>query len=277
MKIDQKLEIDKLLELPVEDRPRRIAELVHRIQVDKAKKPYIDHPRRVAENLQYAPAFEGLPKQDKADLVAAAWLHDVVEDSGDEAWPKVEVADLLAWGINERVVELVDLLTRKKEVPDDTYYKKIKANPLARLVKIADVTDNSNMQRILWVEDAGVARNATKYVHAFEVFELSDDEKTAFKYRINAPAELGTITDERLLKFGARGDGPGQYFSLYCMDGALGQWRFDARKGGWVPTFRMFDFMIKGEFDFDIIPVEMAKQEFPQAFPMLQLEGDPND
>jgi hypothetical protein len=272
MKIDQKLEIEKLLQLPVADRPQRIAELVHRIQVDKAQKPYIDHPRRVAENVQQTSVFETLPAQDQADLIAAAWLHDVVEDSGDEAWPKVTLSDLAGWGINARTIEIVDLLTRKDEVPDDVYYDKIKANPLARLVKIADITDNSNVQRILWVEDAGVSRNPTKYVHALEVFELSKDELNFFKYRIAAPAELGTITDERLLKFGARGDGPGDYRSLFCMDGALGQWRFDIRKGGWEPTDRMFDLMIKGEVDFDIIPIELAKRDFPDAFPMVQAE-----
>jgi hypothetical protein len=132
------------------------------------------------------------------------------------------------------------------------------------------------VQRILWVEDAGVSRNPTKYVHALEVFELSKDELNFFKYRIDAPAELGTITDERLLKFGARGDGPGDYRSLFCMDGALGQWRFDIRKGGWEPTDRMLDLMIKGEVDFDVIPIELAKRDFPEAFPMVQLEGDPD-
>ena len=277
MNIDQKLEIDKLLQLPVVDRPRRIAELVHRIQVDKAQKPYIDHPRRVAENVQQAIGFEQLAKSDQDDLVAAAWLHDVVEDSGDEAWPKVILSDLADWGINSRTIEIVDLLTRKDEIPDDVYYDKIKANALARLVKIADITDNSNKQRILWVEDAGVPRNGSKYNHALELFDLSKEELAVFNYRIDAPAELGTITDERLLKFGARGDGPGEYRSLYCMDAALGQWRFDNKKFGWVPTDRMFDFMIKGEVDFDIIPIELAKRDFPEAFPMIALEAGPND
>ena len=158
-----------------------------------------------------------------------------------------------------------------------TYYKKIKANPLARLVKIADITDNSNKQRVLWVEDAGVARNASKYAHALELFELTEDEAADFTFRIAAPAEFGTITDERLLKFGARGDGPGQYVSLYGMDGALGQWRFDSGKGGWVYTLNMFDYLIKGALNFDIIPIELAKQEFPQAFPMTLIEEDADD
>lgn len=276
MKIDQKLEIEKLLLLPVVDRPRRIAELVHRIQVDKAGRAYIDHPRRVAENVQQLPGFDHLLSQEQADAVAAAWLHDVIEDSGDEAWPKVTQADLVGWGISERAAEIAELLTRKDDVTDDIYYTRIKADPLARMVKIADITDNSNKQRVLWVRDAGGCRNDSKYTHALEVFELNAEEQTAYEFRIEEPAEPGTINDVRLLKFGARGDGPGDYRSLYCMDKSLGQWRFDKSNGGWVSTFRMFDFIIKGEVDFDIISLELAQSEFPEAFPMIQLEEGEN-
>jgi hypothetical protein len=277
MQVDQKLEIEKLLHLPVVDRPRRIAEIVHRIQVDKAGRAYIDHPRRVAENVQQLPGFDHLPSQEQADAVAAAWLHDVIEDSGDEAWPKVTQADLAGWGISERAAEIAELLTRKDDVTDDIYYARIKADPLARFVKIADITDNSNKQRVLWVQDAGGKRNPSKYVHAFEVFELTADEQAAFEFRIDEPAEAGTINDARLLKFGARGDGPGEYRSLFCMDEALSQWWFDESKSGWVPTFRMFDLIIKGEVDFDIITLEAAQQEFPEAFPMIQLEEEKHD
>ena len=276
MKIDQKIEIEKLLQLPVVERPRRIAELVHRIQVDKANKPYIDHPRRVAENVRQLPGFDELSSQEQADVIAGAWLHDVIEDSGDDAWPKVTQADLVSYGISVRAAEIAELLTRKAEVPDETYYQRIKADPLARMVKIADITDNSNKQRILWVEDAGTPRNATKYVHAFEVFDLSKDERIFFDFRTNEPAEQGTVTDERLLRFGARGDGPGNYRALFCMDGALSQWWFNKSTLLWEPTDRMGELMIKGEFDFDIITLEVAKQDFPQAFPIVQKESESN-
>ena len=277
MKIDQKLEIEKLLLLPVVDRPRRIAELVHRIQFDKAGRAYIDHPRRVAENVQQLPGFDHLPSQEQADAVAAAWLHDVIEDSGDEAWPKVTQADLVGWGVSERAAEIAELLTRKDDVTDDIYYARIKADPVARMVKIADITDNSNKQRVLWVQDAGGKRNPNKYIHAFEVFDLSKDERIFFDFRTNEPAEQGTITDERLLRFGARGDGPGEYRALFCMDGAWSQWWFNKSTLLWEPTYRMGELMIKGESDFDIISLEVAKQDFPRAFPMIQLEGDAND
>ena len=47
-----------------------LATIAHRGQVDKAGKPYIDHPRRVAGRLAGGPRY----------TLAAAWLHDVLED-----------------------------------------------------------------------------------------------------------------------------------------------------------------------------------------------------
>jgi hypothetical protein len=50
-------------------RAEQIATEVHAGQVDKAGAPSIDHPRRVAGHTDGSP-----------DAVAAAWLHDVLED-----------------------------------------------------------------------------------------------------------------------------------------------------------------------------------------------------
>lgn len=54
-------------------RPRRrsIIAAAHRGQVDKAGQPYITHPARVAARVA-----------GDENAVAAAWLHDVVEDTG---------------------------------------------------------------------------------------------------------------------------------------------------------------------------------------------------
>lgn len=192
MKVDQKSEIGKLLQLPVVDRPQRIAELVHRIQVDKAGRAYIDHPRRVVENVRHLSGFDRLSSQEQADAVAAAWLHDVIEDSGDEAWPKVSTQELIEWGISERAAEIVELLTRKYEVTNDDYYSHIQSDPLARMVKIADITDNCNEQRVEWVAAAGGKRKPSRYVHALEVFDLSTDERRFFNARIGKPADYLT-------------------------------------------------------------------------------------
>lgn len=106
----------------------------HRGQHDKAGQPYILHPLRVMQNLGAATEHERM----------AALLHDVVEDCN------VSLGDLRALNYPEEVVAAVDLLTKNDEGKRD-YQKAIERvapNPIARRVKIADLTDNLNIKRI---------------------------------------------------------------------------------------------------------------------------------
>ena len=107
----------------------------HRGQRDKAGQPYITHPLRVMNNL-------GLDAS--LDEQMAALLHDVVEDCG------VTLDDLRAAGFPPVVIKAVDHLTKNEEGERD-YQKAIERaalNPIARRVKIADLTDNMNLARI---------------------------------------------------------------------------------------------------------------------------------
>ena len=107
----------------------------HRGQTDKAGKPYVAHPLRVMNNL-------GLDATLEEQM--AALLHDVVEDCG------VSLDDLRAAGFDEAVVVAVDHLTKNAEGERD-YQKTIEraaANPIARRVKMADLTDNMDLARI---------------------------------------------------------------------------------------------------------------------------------
>ncbi|BCM90384.1 GTP pyrophosphokinase [Abditibacteriota bacterium] len=107
----------------------------HRGQRDKAGNPYIFHPIRVMENLG--------PKATESEQMAAL-LHDIVEDCG------VSLDDLRARGYPEDVVGAVALLTKNDEGQRD-YQKAIERvapNPIARRVKIADLTDNLRLDRI---------------------------------------------------------------------------------------------------------------------------------
>lgn len=91
--------------------------------------PYVIHPIRVARRV----LEEGVPHW----VVAAAVLHDVVEDT------PVGLNHLRAFGISEPVVRLVDALTRRPgETYDEFLSRVIEAGAYARLVKIADVTEN---------------------------------------------------------------------------------------------------------------------------------------
>ena len=107
----------------------------HRGQIDKGGFPYILHPLRVMHRL-------GLEASAEERIVAV--LHDVVEDSD------VTLADLRRLGFSEPVVEAVDRLTKRPEEEAD-YFAAIRragANPIARRVKIADLTDNLDLSRL---------------------------------------------------------------------------------------------------------------------------------
>jgi len=75
-----------------------------------------------------------------ADAEAVAWLHDVVEDCPAFA------NEVDAFPLHIRTA--VACLTRRKDLPADTYYAAIRANPLALKVKLADIADNSDLSRI---------------------------------------------------------------------------------------------------------------------------------
>ena len=111
-----------------------IAVEAHAGQVDKADRPYIEHPRRVAARLS-----DPLEK-------AAAFLHDVVEDHPDE-WPLTRLA---AMGIPPEVVEAVDCLTKRKGIGEtrEQYFERVASNRIATAVKFADMDDNSDEGRL---------------------------------------------------------------------------------------------------------------------------------
>ncbi|NDV89424.1 HD domain-containing protein [Aurantimonas aggregata] len=111
------------------ERASAIAEQAHADQVDKGGAPYITHPTRVAL------AVDG----DEAKIVAL--LHDVVEDS---EWTLDQLRDE---GFSEAVVEAVDALTHKEREDYFDAVRRAKANPLARIVKLADLADNSDRSR----------------------------------------------------------------------------------------------------------------------------------
>jgi (p)ppGpp synthase/HD superfamily hydrolase len=151
-----------------------IATKAHLGQTDKLGANYIDHPLRVHRNLLSHPEYQALDQQSQDDCQVAALLHDVIEDSGSgEGSQRFTKEDLLALGFTPRSVELVVLLTRVEGVHKDDYYRAINDNPLARLVKWADIADNLNTHRVeeLDIEDA--ERLADKYRKALVALPLT--------------------------------------------------------------------------------------------------------
>ncbi|HTY65098.1 MAG TPA: GTP pyrophosphokinase [Alphaproteobacteria bacterium] len=107
----------------------------HRGRVDKGGAPYVLHPLRVMVAMG----------SDEERRVAV--LHDVVEDSD------VTLADLRGRGYPEREVLALDALTRRAAEPYEAFIERVRANPLARTVKRADLEDNMDVRRLASVDE----------------------------------------------------------------------------------------------------------------------------
>lgn len=107
-----------------------IAIKAHEGQIDLGGNAYIEHPKAVARMLT-------------TDVEkAVAYLHDVLEDTS------VTEKDLLNMGISKEIVDIVKILTKKKTESYKEYIESVKVHPIARNVKIADITHNMDMSRI---------------------------------------------------------------------------------------------------------------------------------
>ena len=109
---------------------KRIALTAHEGQVDKAGAPYWHHPAFVADYVT------------SPEAKVVAWLHDVVEDT---EW---SLDDLRTEGIWPEIVEGVDAITKRAGEAYECYLDRVKANPFALAVKLADLTHNMDLSRI---------------------------------------------------------------------------------------------------------------------------------
>lgn len=123
-----------------------IARFAHRGQTDKVGKPYIEHPERLAASAGNIPEVE-----------AAAWLHDVIEDT------QFTLDDLLALGVYPIIVEAVDALTKRKGEARHDQIERAKANAIALHVKKLDNSDNSSPYRIQLLPPETRVRLLAKY------------------------------------------------------------------------------------------------------------------
>ena len=140
------------------ERARAIAEMAHVGQTDKAGNPYVRHPERVATYVRLLTG--GFSAKDQQHAVAAAWLHDVIEDT------KVSYGMLREFDIPEPVIEAVRLLTRYPDVAPEVYYANIRENKIALVVKYADLVDNTDPQRLALLPPEQQQRLRAKYERA---------------------------------------------------------------------------------------------------------------
>ncbi|MFD6423059.1 HD domain-containing protein [Streptomyces sp. NPDC060198] len=139
-----------------------LARAAHATQTDKAGRPYAEHLAAVAEGVR---ATGG-----SAEQIAAAWLHDSVEDGVlSREW-------LAGAALDPHVKELVRALTRGKGEEPAAYTARILATPGALLIKRADLAHNADPARLAVLEPATRDRLTEKYAHVRRLLGLQVDE-----------------------------------------------------------------------------------------------------
>ena len=142
-------------------RAARFASIAHSWQTRKDNKtPYITHPARVAKMLEQ----DGFTSH----MVAAAWLHDVIEDTD------ATINDLYLFGFPEEVIMLVDELTKKENPAENRETRKAKEvirlsniTNKGKTIKLADIIDN-----ILDMKDMSEEFQATFMKEKSQVVEV---------------------------------------------------------------------------------------------------------
>ena len=132
----------------------RIAIRAHEGQKDKSGREYVTHPIRVAERC----------KDPRAKIVAL--LHDTIEDTD------VTVEYLRSQGFPEEIIEGVLSVTKQEGEEGEENYEdfvlRAAQNPLGKEVKMADLEDNMNIQRLKNITDDDVDR-LRKYLRAWHL------------------------------------------------------------------------------------------------------------
>lgn len=125
----------------------RMAAKAHAYETDKSNEPYIMHPLRVM-----------LACSGQTEKICAV-LHDVVEDT------ELTLADLIKAGFSSEVIAIVDALSKREEEMYDEYIERLFQNPVACRIKLADLCDNTSLNRIPKPSKKDV-RRVEKYTRA---------------------------------------------------------------------------------------------------------------
>ncbi|MEU4488279.1 HD domain-containing protein [Streptomyces purpurascens] len=136
------------------------ARAAHAGQTDKAGRPYAEHLRAVAEGVRERGGDE--------DQIAAAWLHDAVEDDAlSPQW-------LREAALSSRTKDIVLAVTKRAGEPPEAYAARILATPGAPLVKEADLAHNADPARLAILDEATRMRLTEKYARMRALLGQSD-------------------------------------------------------------------------------------------------------
>ncbi|MCX4236655.1 HD domain-containing protein [Streptomyces ortus] len=137
-----------------------LARDAHAAQTDKAGRPYVEHLRAVAEGVRVRGGDE--------DQIAAAWLHDSVEDDAlSEDW-------LREAALSARTKAIVLAVTKRPGESPQAYAARILATPGALLVKESDLAHNANPERLAALDTPTRTRLTEKYKKMHELLDLQN-------------------------------------------------------------------------------------------------------
>lgn len=121
----------------------------HKNQLDKSGMPYVFHPFHLAEQME------------TVETVVVALLHDIVEDTD------YTIDDLKNMGFPNTVTDAIALMTHDANTEYMDYVARIKTNPIAKAVKLADLRHNSDTTRLDDVTEKDLKR-VEKYTAAIK-------------------------------------------------------------------------------------------------------------
>lgn len=133
--------LEKAIEIAVE---------AHRGQMDKAGKIYILHPMRV------------MLRGANEEQMIVGILHDTVEDT------PITIDMLKKEGFSQSVLDAITCITKKYHENYEHYIFRVLENPLATQIKLYDLEDNMNRERIPFPTKKDEARYE-KYEKYYEI------------------------------------------------------------------------------------------------------------
>ncbi|MEU3343730.1 HD domain-containing protein [Streptomyces sp. NPDC006700] len=137
-----------------------VARAAHEGRTDKAGRPYAEHLRAVAEGVR--------SRGGDGEQIAAAWLHDSVEDGVlSERW-------LREAALSRRTKDIVRAVTKRAGEEPEAYARRILATPGALLVKEADLAHNADPARLAVLDEATRTRLTGKYARMRALLGLPD-------------------------------------------------------------------------------------------------------
>ncbi|MEW1719001.1 HD domain-containing protein [Streptomyces sp. NPDC093109] len=137
-----------------------LARRAHAGQTDKAGRPYAEHLAAVADGV----ARRG----GSVEQIAAAWLHDAIEDDAlSRAW-------LDAAPLPPAVKDMVLAMTKREGEPPEEYAARILAVPGTRLIKEADLAHNADPARLAALDAATRERLTAKYARMRRLLGLAE-------------------------------------------------------------------------------------------------------